>query len=125
MVNFGTLYDTVMARLKLIEVGASFNVTYNELSLGSANATTGHYAESYGEDATIEMLIVSRATSNTLIGVGCYVRLDALGFTRSVVTIGSTITQGSLVYLISAVRPHQVGDALVTYEVDLIYQPNA
>jgi hypothetical protein len=124
MVTFGTLYDTVMARLKLVEIGASFAVTLKTLSLGTANSTTGHYLETYSEGTTIEMLIVTRATQNTLIGIGCYVRRDALGFTRSVVAVGDAVVQGSLVYFISAVRPHAVGDALVTYEVDLIYQPN-
>ena len=112
-----------MNRLKAIEPTADFDVTYKTLSLGDANATTKHYAESYSAGTTIEMPIFTKATQQALTGTGFYVRRDALGFTMTSVADSGTITQGSNVYLIMGVKPHQVGDQLAVYEVDLCYLP--
>ena len=112
-----------MNKLKTIEPGASFDVTYKSLSLGDADATTGHYAENYSVGSTVEMPIFTKASQHTLTGTGFYVKRDALGFTQSATAEGGTITQGTTVYKIMAVKPHQVGDQPVVYEVELCYQP--
>jgi hypothetical protein len=119
-----TLYATVLAKLKVIEPTASFDVTHYVVSLGAAHGTTGQYAISYAAGATIEAIIQTRASQRNLYGTGLYVRTDALMLTLTAVSEGDEIKDGNDLYFkVDAVRVHPVGDVTVEYEVDLIYLP--
>lgn len=122
MVSPSTLYATVLAKLKAIEPTASFNVTHYTLSLGDANASTGWFEETYSEGATIEVILVTKATQQTLTGSGFYVRLDTLALTLTAVAEGDKIKDANdLYYKVISVKPQPFGDVNVLYVADLTY----
>ena len=124
MPQFSTLYATVLAALKKVEPTATFNVTHKTLSLGDALTPTGWFASQYSVGATIEMIILSKASQQFLTGTGEYVRTDALGLTLTAVSDGDKIIDANgLKYKVTGVRPHPIGNLNVTYAVDLTYLP--
>lgn len=124
MTTFATLYDIVITRLKTVEPDVSFNVTQYALTVGDANATTGIPAITYGEGATIEMVILSKAASQILQGTGLYIRRDALGLTKTAVAEGDRIKDADdHIYTVVSVAPNPVGDVMAYYQADLTYNP--
>lgn len=124
MVAFSGLYAAVLARIKTVEPTASFEVSHYVLSLGDADATTGHYAMEYAAPATIEAIIVTKGTQQSIMGMGYHVRRDALAFTLTAVVDGDEIKDANnLWFKVDAVRPVPAGDANVTYVADLVYLP--
>lgn len=121
------MYDTVAA--KLVAAGAtSFNVTHYVLSLGNADTDTGHYAKNFDAGSTITMIIVGKAQQQILSGTGQLVRLDALGFTQTAVSVGDkiklTISAVDYYYIVESALPHPAGNLIVTYTVNLVYWEN-
>ena len=119
MSTFTGLYDRFAAKLRFI--GASLDVTRRTLSLGVADGETGWYAKSYA-NTTIEMVILGRAATLMLIESGLYVKRDAVGLTKTAVIEGDEVMDAaSRYYTVESVTPHCVGDLLVFYECQLVY----
>lgn len=120
------VYRPVWGRLKQgFKHLGSLNVTRRKLKLGSRDSTTGWYAKSY-EESTIEMPIVPRGSSRSLLPAGSYVRTDALGFAVDPVVEGDEIETSSNEYWsVEAVREFFVvgGDSFSHREVDLSFLP--
>lgn len=119
MSTFTGLYDRFAAKLRFI--GANLNVTRKTLSLGAADAETGWYAKSYA-DTTIEMIILGRTATLMLIEAGLFIKRDAVGLTTTAIIEGDEIMDAaSRYYTVESVTPHCVGDLLVFYECQLVY----
>ena len=101
----------------------SLDVTRRKLQLSHRDSVTGWYIANY-VNSTIEMIVVSRAASTTLLPPGVYVRLDAVGLTQDVVEIGDQVnTTTGAHYEVKAVRLHYLGDSFWFRECDLTLLP--
>ena len=117
-----TLYDDIVA--KVTALGADIHVTLYTISLGSPDAKTGIPAITYSAGTTIEMPIFSKAAQQMLLGSGIYVRLDAVGLTKTTVHEGDRILDrlGNY-YAVISIKSNPVGDLLIYNEVALVLQP--
>ena len=118
--DFSTLYDVLLA--KVVEYGASVDVTHYTLSLGAQDAVTGVPAKSYSAGSTIEALIFGKAAQQMLTGTGIYIKTDSIAFTKTAMQQGDKIKDSNnLYYIIESAVPNVVGDILVFYTVNLTY----
>ena len=115
------LYNQLLA--KVTSLGASVNVTYYTLSLGAQDATTGIPAKTYSVGTSIEMLIFGKAAQQMLTGTGIYIKTDSIAFSKVSVSEGDRILdQNSNYYEVTSVLPQSIGDIIVFYQVNLVYQ---
>jgi hypothetical protein len=114
-----TDFDTVMKTFEQTRGAPSLEVTLRTLSLGTRDSTTGWYAKDY-TDSTIKMYIATKGSNPHIMGVGYYVSLDALGFTKELVNVYDQIVDAAnRVWEIKAVTPIAIGDVLKFYTCDL------
>ena len=101
-----------------------FRVTRRQLILGSQNAITGWYAESW-QESTIEMIIFDRSTTTFNLPPGAYVRLDALGCCADPVEVGDQIkTLDGRYFEVKAIKEvWSHGDNFVRRDCDLTLLP--
>ena len=120
MSHYTLLYEQL--KRKIVQLGASVNVTRYVLSLGAQDAETGHYAKSFAAGATIEMVIISRAARHMVTGMGVTFAADAIGFTRDTTAEGDEIKDSAAnYYVVDSIKSHYVGDQLVFYECQLTH----
>jgi hypothetical protein len=121
-VSVSNLFTNLVERFN--SIGAAVTVTHYTLSLGSQNASTGCYAETYSAGATINMVILTRTTQNLVQGTGLYVKLDALGVTDTAVCEGDKILDAaSTYYRVVNVVVHSFANTNVYYEAQLSTVP--
>ena len=105
--------------LKKFEAVASCDVTLHKLYLGSADSTTGWFAENYVQ-STIKMVVIPKSAQQLAIPLGSYVRLDALGIAVDPVKSQDRVeTKDGTVYVIRTVKPHYLGESFFRRECDL------
>lgn len=104
--RIGVFLDTWLTLARQFSTGnyVTLNVTLKTLSLGSQNATTGWYVETY-TDSTVKMIIVTRASQQTALRLGTYVRTDALAITDEDLKEGDRVeSEEGTLYMVTAVR---------------------
>lgn len=117
------LFTDLLARFEAS--GTSADVTHYALTLGDQNATTGCYAQTYAEGATISMIIVTKAAQRVLFGTGITVKRDAVGLTDTQVAEGDEVKDAFDAYwTVQTVTPHPWGDSTVVYEAQLTINPH-
>ena len=100
----------------------NLQVTRQKLTLGTRDSVTGWYAKSF-VDTTVEMIIITKGSTNSLLPPGTYVRTDALGLTTDGFLEGDQILADNTYYEVKATREHTVGDSFYYRECDLTLLP--
>ena len=97
--------------------------TRRRLTLGSRDDTTGWYNKAYSEQP-IDIVLLPKSARVLALSVGVHIRLDAVGLTADVVTLGDEIvTSNAEYYEVKGVREHYVADSFSHRTVDLVYLP--
>jgi UDP-N-acetylglucosamine enolpyruvyl transferase len=118
--DISLLYNQLLA--KVTALGASVDVTHYTLSLGAQDAVTGIPAKSYSVGTTIEMLLFGKAAQQILTGTGLYVRTDAVGLTKTLVSQGDKIKNAANhYYTVESAVPNPIGDIVIFFTVNLTY----
>ena len=100
----------------------NLQVTRQKLTLGTRDSVTGWYTKSF-VDTTVEMIIIAKGSTNSLLPPGTYVRTDALGLTTDGFLEGDQILVDNICYEVKATREHTVGDSFYYRECDLTLLP--
>jgi hypothetical protein len=100
----------------------NLQVTRQKLTLGTRDSVTGWYTKSF-VDTTVEMIIIAKGSTNSLLPPGTYVRTDALGLTTDGFLEGDQILADNTYYEVKATREHTVGDSFYYRECDLTLLP--
>lgn len=101
-----------------------YSVTRRALSLGSADSVTGWYAKVWTETTTEDVIIISKAESYKLVGMGTYVHYDAMGFTQDPFSEGDEIKDSADNYWeVKSQREVYNGDAFIYRELQLAKLP--
>ena len=117
---FNDAWDTLLKQFKNL---GNCTVTRRRLQLDSPrDSVTGWWTKSFHEE-TVEMPIITKGTTRSLLPPGTYVRTDALGLTADPVVEGDEILGNNTNYEVEAVRPHYLLDSFVYRECDLILLP--
>lgn len=99
------------------------DVTLRTLSLGDRDDETGWRAKSFST-STIEMIVISRGANSLHLVPGLYAQTDAIGRTRSSLSVGDEIkTAANVYYEVKAIRDNYVGDLLFHRDCDLTELP--
>jgi hypothetical protein len=114
-------WDQLVSQFKLLNV--TFNVTKRWLTLGTADSVTGWFAKHYSE-STIEIILILKGSTPSLLPPGTYVRTDALGLTADPVEVGDEIeTDVGEYYEVKTVRQHWIADSFHYNECNLTLLP--
>jgi len=117
---FNDQWDRLLQQFQSL---GSCDVTRRRLQLDyPRDSTTGWWTKSF-EETTIEMPIIQKGSSHSLLPPGTYVRTDALGLTADVVVEGDEILFNSAYYEVEAVRPYYFLDGFSYRECDLTLLP--
>jgi len=119
------VFDDAWDRLvqQIGNLGAtSLTVTRKRLTLGDRDTTTGWYSQNY-DDSTMEIYIIAKGTTPSLLPPGTYVRTEALGLTADPVLEGDEIIANDVYYEVKTVRLHYLGDGFYFRECDLTLLP--
>jgi len=119
----GQLWNSIVKTFESYK-GGSLNVTKRALILGARNDVTNWCAKGFSE-STIKMAIIPRGATRLALACGAYVRLDAVGFTDTVLQEDDEVeTAGGVYYEVKAVREHGLTpDIIEFYECDLTKLP--
>lgn len=117
---FNDTWDRLLQHFKSL---GNCNVTRRRLQLDNPrDSVTGWWIKNFTEE-TIEMPIITKGSTRSLLPSGTYVRTDALGLTADPVWEGDEILVNSVCYEVEAVRLHYWLDSFVYRECDLTLLP--
>jgi len=112
-------WDDLIKAVEAVGGTVSTNITRRALSLGDQDAVTGWYAKEWTE-TTIQMLILSRASTSLALAAGTYVRGEYTGLSVDPVVEGDEVKDSNNDYFeVKTTKPHKWGNSLIYWESDL------